>query len=140
MSPAVIVVGDEPTPAVVRAALKNLAVLAEGRRTYAVLGEMQTRGDDSMEEHDAVGRLAVRLDISQLVCVGEPARVTHLGASMEGSWNDESVLVADPDAAVAFLHERVRADDLVLVVTRSGGGLDRVAAALLDRADAEDGP
>lgn len=130
----VIVAGDEATPAVVRSALKDLVVQAEGRRTWAVVGEMPGLGDEAMAEHDAIGRLAVRLDVSQLVCVGESARVMHLGASTEGSWNEESVLVADADAAIAFLRSRVGPDDIVLVVTQCGEGLDRVAAAL--RADA----
>ena len=44
------------------------------RRTWAVLGEMLELGDDSVAEHDAIGRLAVRLDIERLVVVGEGAR------------------------------------------------------------------
>ena len=131
MRPTVIVVDDEATPLAARAALKDLAVRSEGRRTWAVLGELQASADDTMEEHDAVGRLAVRLDISQLVCVGESARVMHLGASTEGSWNEESVLVEDADAAIALLREGLDPGDLVLVMTRSGSGLDRVATALL---------
>ena len=47
------------------------------------------------EEHDGVGRLAVRLDVNRLVAVGEGARPIHLGASLEGSWGNESAYVAD---------------------------------------------
>ena len=43
---------------------------AQGRRTWAVLGEMAELGDESLAEHDAVGRLAVRLNVSKLVAVG----------------------------------------------------------------------
>ena len=88
------------TPEAVRAALKTLVEVAEGRRTWAVLGEMRELGDHSLEEHDAVGRLAVRLDIGRLVSVGEGARALHLGASQEGSWGQESAYVADADAAM----------------------------------------
>ena len=38
--------------------------------TWAVLGSMLELGDDSTAEHDAIGRLAVRLNISRLVVVG----------------------------------------------------------------------
>ena len=44
---------------------------------------MRELGATSHEEHDAVGRLAVRLDVSQLVVVGEEAKPIHLGASLE---------------------------------------------------------
>ncbi len=118
-------------PESMRAALKTLAAMAAGRRTWAVLGEMRELGDDTVAEHDAIGRLAVRLDISRLVCVGEGTRVMHLGASNEGSWGEESVHVPDVDAAIALLAEQVRPDDVVLVKASRSIGLERVAEALL---------
>jgi UDP-N-acetylmuramoyl-tripeptide--D-alanyl-D-alanine ligase len=118
-------------PESMRAALKTLAAMAAGRRTWAVLGEMRELGDATVAEHDAIGRLAVRLDISRLVCVGEGTRVMHLGASNEGSWGEESIHVPDVDAAIALLTEQVRADDVVLVKASRSIGLERVAQALL---------
>lgn len=118
-------------PESMRAALKSLAAMAAGRRTWAVLGEMRELGDASVEEHDAIGRLAVRLDISRLVCVGEGTRVMHLGASSEGSWGEESIHVPDVDAAIALLREQVGPDDVVLVKASRSIGLERVAEALL---------
>ncbi|MBA2740098.1 MAG: UDP-N-acetylmuramoyl-tripeptide--D-alanyl-D-alanine ligase, partial [Nocardioidaceae bacterium] len=100
-------------------------------RTVAVLGEMRELGDTAREEHDAVGRLAVRLDISQLVVVGEQARPLHLGACLEGSWDGESVLVADTAAAIDFLRTDLAPGDIVLVKASRAAGLERVAAALL---------
>jgi UDP-N-acetylmuramoyl-tripeptide--D-alanyl-D-alanine ligase len=125
-------------PDSMRAALKTLAALgrgggAGGRRTVAVLGEMLELGAASREEHDAVGRLAVRLDVSRLVVVGEGAKHIHLGASLEGSWDDESVLVPDADAALRFLETDLAPGDVVLVKASRAAGLERVAAALLDR-------
>jgi len=119
-------------PESMRAALKALAAMAAGRRTWAVLGEMRELGDASVDEHDAIGRLAVRLDISRLVCVGEGTRVMHLGASNEGSWGEESIHVPDIDAAIALLREQVRPDDVVLVKASRSIGLERVAEALLE--------
>lgn len=118
-------------PESMRAALKSLAAMAAGRRTWAVLGEMRELGDASMEEHDAIGRLAVRLDISRLVCVGEGTRVMHLGASSEGSWGEESIHVPDVDAAISLLRAELRPDDVVLVKASRSIGLERIAEALL---------
>jgi UDP-N-acetylmuramoyl-tripeptide--D-alanyl-D-alanine ligase len=118
-------------PESVRAALKSLAAMGAGRRTWAVLGEMRELGDASVEEHDAIGRLAVRLDISRLVCVGDATRVMHLGASSEGSWGEESMHVPDVEAAIALLLEQVRPDDVILVKASRAIGLERVAEALL---------
>lgn len=122
-------------PESMRAALKALAAMANGRRTWAVLGEMRELGDASLEEHDAIGRLAVRLDVSRLVCVGDGTRVMHLAASNEGSWGEESVHVPDVDAAIALLREQVRPGDIVLVKASRSIGLERVAQALLEVAE-----
>jgi UDP-N-acetylmuramoyl-tripeptide--D-alanyl-D-alanine ligase len=116
-------------------ALKTLAALGRGRggaRTVAVLGEMRELGESSREEHDAVGRLAVRLDISQLLVVGEPARAIHLGACLEGSWGGESVFVPDHDAALAWLQGFLEPGDVVLVKASRDAALERVAEALLE--------
>lgn len=122
-------------PDSMRAALKALAAVGRGRgpgtRTVAVLGEMRELGASSMEEHDAVGRLAVRLDISQLVVVGEAARPLHLGAYLEGSWAHESVFVTDNDEALAWLREHVRPGDVVLFKASRAAALETVAEALL---------
>ena len=129
----VVVLNDSynASPEAVRAALKALVEVADGRRTWAVLGEMRELGDHSLEEHDAVGRLAVRLDIGRLISVGEGARALHLGASQEGSWGQESAYVADADAAIALLRAEVRPGDVVLVKASRAIGLERVADALI---------
>ncbi|POY22409.1 UDP-N-acetylmuramoyl-tripeptide--D-alanyl-D-alanine ligase, partial [Mycobacterium kansasii] len=62
--------------------------LAAKRRSWAVLGEMAELGADAIAEHDRVGRLAVRLDVSRLVVVGTGRSVSamHHGAVLEGAW------------------------------------------------------
>ncbi len=131
----VLVVNDayNANPDSMRAALKTLVGLSQARggRSFAVLGEMRELGEQSTSEHDAVGRLAVRLDVDQLVVVGDAARPLHLGACLEGSRGSESVLVPDTDAALALLREELRAGDTVLVKASRDVGLERVAQALL---------
>ena len=119
-------------PESMRAALKTLTAMAAGRRSWAVLGEMLELGDASVAEHDAIGRLAVRLDVSKLVCVGAGAKVMHLGAAQEGSWGDEAHWVPDVDAAIALLRESLLPSDVVLVKASRSIGLERVAQALLE--------
>ena len=121
-------------PESMRAALKALVALAAGRRTWAVVGEMREIGDTSIMEHDAIGRLAVRLDVSRLVAVGDGARALHLGALQEGSWGEESTWVPDIEAAVALLRAEVRPDDVVLIKASRSIGLEAVAEALMDGA------
>ena len=121
-------------PDSMRAGLKALAAIGRrrpGARTIAVLGEMRELGPTSTEEHDAVGRLAVRLDIHRLLVVGEAARPIHLGASLEGSWGEESVFVPDNDAALRWLKEHLGPGDVVLFKASNAAQLSRVARAVL---------
>ncbi|WP_327346420.1 UDP-N-acetylmuramoyl-tripeptide--D-alanyl-D-alanine ligase [Streptomyces europaeiscabiei] len=136
----VTVVNDayNANPESMRAALRALAAMgkaaqARGGRTWAVLGKMAELGDESLAEHDAVGRLAVRLNVGKLVAVGgREASWLQLGAYNEGSWGEESVHVSDAQAAVDLLRSQLRPGDVVLVKASRSVGLESVAQALLD--------
>ncbi|MTD59065.1 UDP-N-acetylmuramoyl-tripeptide--D-alanyl-D-alanine ligase [Amycolatopsis pithecellobii] len=119
-------------PESVRAALKTLASMSRGKRSWAVLGVMAELGADSVSAHDEIGRLAVRLNIGKLVVVGDDAAAMHQGASHEGSWGEESVLVSDTDAAIALLRAELEPGDVVLVKASNAARLWRVAGALLE--------
>ncbi|MEU3193562.1 UDP-N-acetylmuramoyl-tripeptide--D-alanyl-D-alanine ligase [Streptomyces sp. NPDC006992] len=135
----VTVVNDayNANPDSMRAALRALSAMGEaakarGGRTWAVLGEMAELGDDALAEHDAIGRLAVRLNVSKLVAVGgREAAWLDMGAKNEGSWGEESVHVSGTEAAVGLLRGELRAGDVVLVKASRSVGLEKVAAALL---------
>ncbi|OEI70071.1 UDP-N-acetylmuramoyl-tripeptide--D-alanyl-D-alanine ligase [Curtobacterium sp. ER1/6] len=114
----VTVVNDayNASPDSMAAALRTLAqIVRPGERSVAVLGEMAELGEYATEEHDTIGRLVVRLGIGQLVVVGPGAAAIHQAATLEGSWDGESVYVEDVDDAVRALQEMVRPGDVVLV-------------------------
>lgn len=124
-------------PESMRAALRTLAELGGGRRrTWAVLGEMLELGDRSIEEHDLLGRVVVRLNISKLICVGPNTRALFNGAVLEGSWGSEAVHVDDADAAERMLAAELEPRDIVLFKSSNGAGLrflgDRIARAVAD--------
>ncbi|OBK50450.1 UDP-N-acetylmuramoyl-tripeptide--D-alanyl-D-alanine ligase [Mycobacterium sp. 1081908.1] len=127
-------------PDSMRAGLQALAWIAHGsrqgaaekRRSWAVLGEMAELGEDAITEHDRIGRLAVRLDVSRLVVVGTGRSMSamHDGAVMEGSWGGETLSVPDGDAALALLRAELRPGDVVLVKASNAAGLGALAEAL----------
>lgn len=121
-------------PESMSAGLRALAEMGRGRRTWAVLGEMRELGPTSAAEHDAIGRLCVRLNISRLIAVGPGAKPIHMGAAHEGSWGEESMAVDDVAGALTVLREQVRPGDVVLVKASRAEGLERVAAGLLGEA------
>jgi len=130
----VVVINDayNASPDSMAAALKTLAQLGrdEDRRTVAVLGEMAELGPYAQEEHDRIGRLAVRLDIRQLVVVGEAARHIHAAAGLEGSWDGESLFVPDIEAAYDVLSDQLQPGDIVLVKSSNSAGLRRLGDRL----------
>ncbi|UED83682.1 UDP-N-acetylmuramoyl-tripeptide--D-alanyl-D-alanine ligase [Streptomyces profundus] len=141
----VVIVNDayNANPDSMRAALRTLVHMGgttrnEGGRTWAVLGEMAELGDDAFAEHDAVGRLAVRLNVNRLVSVGgREAAWLDMGAKNEGSWGEESVRVSDAQAAVELLRGQLRPGDVVLVKASRSVGLEQVALTLAADVDGE---
>ncbi|TFB52015.1 UDP-N-acetylmuramoyl-tripeptide--D-alanyl-D-alanine ligase [Cryobacterium tagatosivorans] len=112
------------SPDSMSAALKTLAQIREpGMRTVAVLGEMAELGELAGEEHDRIGLLAVRLNISQIVVVGTAARRMHISTINEGSWDGESTFVDTADAAFELLRDSLQPGDTVLVKSSKSAGL-----------------
>ena len=95
-------------PESMRAALRTLADLGQGSRTWAVLGAMLELGADSIREHTAVGTQVVRLNISRLVVVGREARALYVSAVQEGSWGDECAFAETVDEAYELPQSRTR--------------------------------
>lgn len=129
----VVVINDayNASPDSTAAALRTLAELTRGRaRAIAVLGEMAELGDLAGEEHDRIGLQVVRLNVDQLVVVGDGARRIHLAATQEGSWDGESVFAADLDDAYDVIRGLLQPGDVVLVKSSNSAGLRRLGDRL----------
>lgn len=119
------------SPDSTKAALQTLAQLGKaGRRTVAVIGEMAELGEFSREQHDAIGRVVVRLNIDQLVVVGERAKLVHLGAMQEGSWDGESEFFDQPEDALEYLRKMLKTGDIVLIKSSKSANLRHLGDAL----------
>lgn len=126
-------------PDSMKAALRTLAVVSgRTRRSVAVLGEMLELGDSARAAHDEIGRLVVRLNIKQLVVVGQGAYHIHEGAMQEGSWGSESIFVPDIAAARELLDESLEPGDVVLVKSSLGAGLTALGDHLSGAKTTED--
>ena len=121
------------SPDSMKAALQTLAQLGRiGSRTVAVLGHMAELGDFSRSEHDSIGRLVVRLNIDQLVVVGEEAKLIHMGASQEGSWDGESMFFSTIDEAFEYLRGILSQGDTVLVKSSKSANLRLLGDRLME--------
>jgi UDP-N-acetylmuramoyl-tripeptide--D-alanyl-D-alanine ligase len=121
------------SPDSTKAALQTLAQLGKsGRRTIAILGEMAELGSFSREQHDAIGRIVVRLNIDQLVVVGQAAKLIHMGAEQEGSWGGESKYFDSIAEALAYVRGMLVAGDIVLVKSSKSANLRHLGDDLLE--------
>jgi UDP-N-acetylmuramoyl-tripeptide--D-alanyl-D-alanine ligase len=121
------------SPESMRAALQTLATLGRetGRRTVAVLGEMAELGIYSAESHDSMGRLVVRLNIDQLIVVGSGAKLIHMGATQEGSWDGESKFFESIDESFEHVRGMLRSNDIVLVKSSKSANLRHLGDKLM---------
>jgi UDP-N-acetylmuramoyl-tripeptide--D-alanyl-D-alanine ligase len=121
------------SPDSMRAALQTLAQLGRqtGKKTVAVMGEMAELGEFSAHEHDAIGRIAVRLNLGQVVVVGKAAKLIHMGASQEGSWDGESQYFDEISDALGYLRGMLTGDEIVLVKSSKSANLRYLGDDLL---------
>ncbi len=139
-----VVVNDayNANPDSMASALETLARMGErgGRRTIAVLGEMRELGATAEEEHRAVGALAQRLSIDEVVVVGDGARAIHEALLAERADDGTTRHVDTVEQAAEWLRDNVAGPDVVLVKASRAGRLERVADELLgDGPGADDG-
>lgn len=113
------------SPDSMAAAIRSLADMTRraGRRSIAVLGSMEELGALSAEEHDRIGRLAVRVRIDRLVVVGIGAKAIHDAAELESSFGQDTVWVETVEQAEALLRSSLEPGDVVLVKSSLSAGL-----------------
>jgi UDP-N-acetylmuramoyl-tripeptide--D-alanyl-D-alanine ligase len=121
-------------PEAMAAAIETLAVVARGRRAFAVLGPMNELGSESQLRHEEAGGQAARAGVAGLIVVGEDAAPMLSGARAERSWRGELLGVPDAGSAVAALGNLLAPGDVVLVKASRSAGLERVALALTGEA------
>ncbi len=122
------------SPDSMKAALQTLAELGRqtGKKTVAILGEMAELGEYSITEHDAIGRIVVRLNLGQLVVIGAGAKLIHMGATQEGSWDGESKYFEQIYEAEQYLREMLTGEEIVLVKSSKSANLRYLGDALLE--------
>jgi UDP-N-acetylmuramoyl-tripeptide--D-alanyl-D-alanine ligase len=121
-------------PESMAAAIETQAVVARGRRAFAVLGPMNELGAESRLRHEEAGGLAARAGVAGLIVVGADAEPMLKGARAERSWRGELLGVPDTGSAVAALGNLLEPGDVVLVKASRSAGLERVALALTGEA------
>ncbi|MGN5633157.1 glutamate ligase domain-containing protein [Streptomyces sp. AC154] len=101
----------------------------QGGRTIAVLGEMLELGDEAVEAHRNVGRMAAELGIDIVIGVGGDM-VKQLVLSAGAAGVENLAMVADNETAAKFLEKILLPGDKVLVKASRGSMLWQIAQRL----------
>ena len=128
----VIVVNDayNANPESMAAGLKAARWIARGRRLVAVLGHMAELGPISLEEHERLGELVVRVGVERLVTVGELARPVARAALREGQLPEDLASYDAADDAIEDVRAWAKPGDVVFLKGSRVAGLERAAEAL----------
>ena len=100
-----------------------------GRRKIAVLGDMLELGDYEEAGHLKVGCRAASV-VSELVAVGDQARVVARGAELCGLARARIHIASDSAAAVEVLCEILEAGDIILVKGSRAMRMEKIVAKL----------
>ena len=128
----VVVINDayNANPESMAAALKAARRMAAGTRLVAVLGHMAELGPVSLDQHEKLGELVVRIGVERLVTVGEQARAIARAAIREGQLLEEVASYDEPARAADDVRAWVRGGDVVLLKGSRVAALERVAEGL----------
>jgi UDP-N-acetylmuramoyl-tripeptide--D-alanyl-D-alanine ligase len=116
-------------PASVGAAFLTARELKGDRRCIAVLGDMLELGDESLNAHRDVGRLAATC-VDRLYLYGEISAATAIGALEAGMPDAEVIIAATHEEIVADIIKDHTDGDMIVVKGSRGMRMDLVAAAL----------
>jgi len=117
-------------PASMRAALRTLRQLAGAGRALAALGDMLELGTAEDDLHRELGREAAAAGLAALATFGPLARLAREAAIEAGMARSDTFHTEDPLLLVAFVRERLRPGDVLLVKGSRGMKLERLVEAL----------
>jgi len=117
-------------PASMAAALRTLAGLARGGRALAALGDMLELGPEEEAAHRELGRLAAASGLAALAAFGPRSRLAREAAVAAGLPAADALHTEDPAALAAWVRERLRPGDVLLVKGSRGMKLERLVEAL----------
>ena len=115
------------------AALRTLVLLAQerGGETWAILGKMHELGESSIQEHQAIGRLASDIGVDHLVSVGTK---DYLDAATDGEVGSEMVTHHYSDIPSALdVVKHFSPGDVVLVKASRAEGFEVLAQGIIDQ-------
>jgi len=119
------------SPASMEAAFEVLDLVARGRRTVAILGEMRELGHESPRLHRDVGVMLARRRVGVLVAVADGGAQIAEGAVTGGMPPEAIIRLPSVEAAAEEVRGVVRPGDVVLVKGSRALEMERIVSTLV---------
>lgn len=117
-------------PESMRSAIDAAALIAQGRRGWAILGEMGELGQQALAAHQAIGAYAAQAGL-RVVAIGPAAAGIYDGAreaaTTSGAWYTETIATA-----LGEVTAEIAPGDVILIKASRSVGLEKFATALTD--------
>ncbi|MFZ6014758.1 MAG: UDP-N-acetylmuramoyl-tripeptide--D-alanyl-D-alanine ligase [Patescibacteria group bacterium] len=121
-------------PQAMAMAIKDLQgfPVPEGGRRIAALGDMLELGDQTIHEHELIGKQAAEADIDFLICCGKLGTIIGEAALMNGMREDQ-VLMFDTsaEAGLYLQQEIIQPGDVILVKGSQGARMEKIVKELM---------
>lgn len=111
-------------------AVKSLK-LADGKKKYAVLGDMLELGNFTEEGHIKAGGAVAKNGIDYLITVGERARDIARGAKEAGMSEERIFSFTNLKESGIFIQDRISEGDLALVKGSQGMRMEKIVKELM---------
>ncbi|MEK7211223.1 MAG: Mur ligase family protein, partial [Patescibacteria group bacterium] len=103
----------------------------EGRKFYAVLGDMLELGSESGQMHREIGWKAADVGVDILIVCGNLAKDTALGAIEGGIPESQVFHFSDAKSAGKFLQERIKRGDIILIKGSQGARMEKIVKEVM---------
>ena len=113
-------------PASMKAAVDLLVELGNGKRTFAVLGDMRELGSEERRYHRDIGAHVAKKGVTHLIACGELSSSIGEGAKQAGMSPSGIDMVEDVFVTANTLSRLLRQGDVVLLKGSRGVGMERV--------------
>ncbi len=111
--------------------LRLLDSIKSNGKKIAVLGDMLELGKLSIEKHRLVGEIVAKLNISDLILVGEKTRDLAYSAKTNGFDKEHIFHFDNSDRAKKFVQELIEKDDIILVKGSQSMRMEKVVKEIM---------